>query len=242
MNKVFKGKNKNIRIVPVLFIAQIVLGLLPFLLLTAFISFELYSEFTFVGYIFIGIIIISATLNVIVTRRYNILLSGVKGERSLLKTVKRLKSNYTAFVNLPIRYKRGCSEIDLLLVGEKGIIAIEVKNHSGTINGDSSEINWTQRKVFRDGKTTEASMDNPFRQMKRQREILKSILRSNGLEDIWIESILYFSCENVRLRLNLNPTDIVYSTEKELTSHIQNYKANRKLTKNEIDTIISLFT
>lgn len=240
MNKVYKGKNKNMKKIPALFVCQVILGLLPFLLLIAFLVFKLYENYMILGYVFIALMVVSALLNFLATRRYNILLSGVRGERSLLKTVKKLKGNYTAFTNIPVRYKRGCSEIDLLLVGEKGIITVEVKNHSGMISGDSCDNTWTQHKVYRDGKMTEATMDNPIKQMRRQREILKSIFRANGLTDVWIDSVLYFSCDHVRLRLNLKPCDIVFSTEKELVKYVESYESKRTLTKEETEKIIKI--
>lgn len=88
--------------------------------------FSLYSNVV-LGYTFIVIMAIAAALNFTITKRYNVLLSGFRGEKSLMKTVKKLGSEYTVFANVPVRYKKNRSEIDLLVMCDRYIIIIEVK-------------------------------------------------------------------------------------------------------------------
>lgn len=109
-----------------MFILQIILGVLPVVLLVIYIGFSLYSNVV-LGYTFIVIMAIAAALNFTITKRYNVLLSGFRGEKSLMKTVKKLGSEYTVFANVPVRYKKNRSEIDLLVMCDRYIIIIEVK-------------------------------------------------------------------------------------------------------------------
>jgi hypothetical protein len=242
MIKLYKNKPSHIKSISLLFICQIALGILPVMLFLIYVLYvrsflETIDEYDIsMGIIFIVIMVCALVAYGIASQKYNILVSGYKGERILVKTAKKLVGNYTVFTNLPIRYKKNRSEIDLLVIGENGIIIVEVKNHSGVITGSDSAPTWVQRKYYRKGKTTEIEMENPFKQMKRQREILKSILRSHDI-NVWIDSILFFS-GNPGLRLRVNEDIGVASSENELIGLIQDYKAKRTLTGEEIAEIV----
>ena len=103
MPDIYKHGYDNFKKITVLFILQIILGVLPVVLLVIYIGFSLYSNVV-LGYTFIVIMAIAAALNFTITKRYNVLLSGFKGEKSLMKTVKKLGSEYTVFANVPVRY------------------------------------------------------------------------------------------------------------------------------------------
>lgn len=105
MPDIYKHGYDNFKKITVLFILQIILGVLPVVLLVIYIGFSLYSNVV-LGYTFIVIMAIAAALNFTITKRYNVLLSGFRGEKSLMKTVKKLGSEYTVFANVPVRYKK----------------------------------------------------------------------------------------------------------------------------------------
>ena len=92
-------------------ILQVFFGVAPVLLLIAFVMFKMY-ETKPLGFVIIGLIFACNTVYMILARRYNILNSGRNGEKNLYKAVKKLEGNNIIFVNLPIRYKRGRSEVD----------------------------------------------------------------------------------------------------------------------------------
>lgn len=239
MPDIYKHGYDNFKKITVLFILQIILGVLPVVLLVIYIGFSLYSN-AVLGYTFIVIMAIAAALNFTITKRYNVLLSGFKGEKSLMKTVKKLGNEYTVFANVPVRYKKNRSEIDLLVLCERYIIIIEVKNHSGYIYGNHKDEKWTQRKIYRGGKTTETDMTNPIRQMRRQRDIIKSILRANDL-DQWVDAVLYFSAPTVHLYLDLNDSDNVCSSEKELLEFLRTYHSPKPIDPGKLEKIKLLF-
>ena len=239
MPDIYKHGYDNFKKITVLFILQIILGVLPVILLVCYIGFSLYTN-AVLGYVFIVVMALAAFLNFYITKRYNALISGFRGEKSLLRSVKKLGEGYTVFANLPVRYKKNRSEIDLLVMCDRFIVIIEVKNHSGYIYGNHKDDYWTQRKIYRDGKTTETLMTSPIKQMRRQRDIIKSILRANDL-DQWVDTVLYFSAPSVHLYLDLNDSDNVCSNEKELLEFLRSYKSPKKLDADKLERIRELF-
>ncbi|MGN1339321.1 MAG: nuclease-related domain-containing protein [Oscillospiraceae bacterium] len=235
MNKIIRGRNANTKKVKVLFIAQVAMGVMPVLLLVLFVWKKLYNT-PVVAMVFIILIFLCNLAYVFLARNYAVLNSGVKGERKLFRTVKKLHGTNIVFHNLPVRYKRGRSELDLLIISHSGVLIVEVKNHSGTISGSWNDEKWTQRKHYRDGKVTETFMDNPIKQMRRQRDIVKSILCAAG-EDVWIDSVLYFSSPNARLKLSLRERDYVCSESAELLSFLRNYERGETLSKTRMENI-----
>lgn len=236
MKKIYKGKDINFRRMSGLFATQVISGVLPVILLIIFIVTDLYSKYTSSAFFFIFAMAACSVVNVIATKRYNILVSGFHGEKALKKAIKNLKGDYQIFFNVPVRYKRNRSEIDGLIISTEGIFIIEVKNHSGTIFGHFKDQNWNQRKSYKDKRITENQMYNPLRQIRIQREIVKSILRSNGY-DVWIENLIFFSNPLVRLKLTLREYDYIFTDKDELADFIQNHKSSKKLTKKEVGEI-----
>ncbi len=240
--KIHKAKNHNKRTTVVLFVLQVVFGTLPAVL---FLFFALNSgaepdgDYLW-GYISAAAIVLCGFAYIILSRQYNILLSGLKGEKILYKVAKKHKNNYNIFLNLPVRYKRNRSEIDMLMISENGILIIEVKNHSGTIIGADKDERWCQYKNYKDGHSTESEMKNPMRQIARQRDILKNILRANGY-DVWVDGVVFFSNPFVRLKLNISGANsYVVSGEKELNKFISEYECSRKMSSEDVKEIVSV--
>lgn len=214
------------------------MGVMPVLLLIFFVWKKLYNT-PITATVFIVLIFLCNTAYMILARHYAILNSGVRGEKDLFRTVKKLHGTNFVFHNLPVRYKKGRSELDLLIINHSGVIIIEVKNHSGTICGSWKDEKWIQRKHYRDGKVTETPMDNPIKQMRRQRDIVKSILAAAG-EDIWIDTVLYFSSPNARLKLTLRENDYVCCESKELLKFLRSYDRGETLSKSRMQHIESI--
>ena len=240
--KINKSKNTNKRLAGVLFILQVIFGTLPAVVLVIFALQSFYDggKHYIWAYVCAAAIIMCGFAYVILSRKYNIIYSGLKGEKLLSKIAKKHKNDYNIFLNLPIRYKRNRSEIDMLMVSEKGILIVEVKNHSGTLVGSDKDEMWCQYKHYKDGRSTESEMKNPIKQISRQRDILKNILRSHGY-DVWIDGVVYFSNPMVRLKLGLSGTNSnVVSGEKELNRFISEYNTNKKLSSDDVDEIVTI--
>lgn len=232
MNKVIRCKNTNNKRIVALLVLQVFMGVSPVLLLISFVMFRLY-EHKIIAIVIIVLIFLCNAAYVILARRYNVLNSGRRGEKQLYKTVKHLSGNNIIFCNLPIRYKRGRSEVDMLIISHRGVIIVEVKNHSGTIQGSWKSEKWEQRKFYRD-KTATLQMDNPIKQMRRQRDIVKSILNAAG-EDVWIDTVLYFSSSNAKLKLNLRENDYVCLGSRELLRFLEDYDRNEIISKIQME-------
>ena len=232
MNKVIRCKNTNNKRIIALLVLQVFMGVSPILLLISFVMFRLY-EHKIIAVVIIVLIFLCNAAYVILARRYNVLNSGRRGEKQLYKTVKHLSGNNIIFCNLPIRYKRGRSEVDMLIISHRGVIIVEVKNHSGTIQGSWKSEKWEQRKFYRD-KTATLQMDNPIKQMRRQRDIVKSILNAAG-EDVWIDTVLYFSSSNAKLKLNLRENDYVCLGSRELLHFLEDYDRNEIISKIQME-------
>jgi hypothetical protein len=250
--KFYKTKNPNTLKISNLFVIQVVLGALPTVLSAVYVfyiqpleisaDYEEYGYTLWIGLLFVSLVFLAFTAYVIAARRYSVLVSGLRGEKMLEKIVKKLNGDYVVFANLPVRYKNNRSEIDLLIISERGILTVEVKNHSGAIIGSAEDEFWIHRKYYRAGKITETEMKNPLKQVKRQREILKNILRSNGIE-VWIDSVLFFS-SNPSLKTYSDSSDIsIVSNAQELLSVINNYEhpeeqAKKIPTREQCDEIV----
>ena len=224
--KLYKNRYPGSRKLTALFVLQIVLGVLPVTLFVLFVAYvtrleELSQYSAPLGFVFVGVMLLSLVAYGLATHRYNVLVSGYRGERLLLKTAKTLRGEYTAFTNLPVRYKRNRSEIDLLLIGKGKVLIVEVKNHTGMIIGSPGAEEWTQRKYYRKGRMTEMKIDNPLNQLKRQREILKCILRAGGV-DVWIDTILFFSGDP-GLRIGSSGDVAIVTSPQELLKQIDDY-------------------
>ncbi|MBQ4164982.1 MAG: NERD domain-containing protein [Oscillospiraceae bacterium] len=238
MNKVINGSNTNNKKVVGLFVAQVIMGVMPVILLILFVWLQLYN-IQIVAIVFILLIFACNIVYMVLGRRYNVLHSGIKGEKRLYRAVKRLGGNNIIFRNLPVRYKKGRSELDLLIISHRGIIIVEVKNHSGTIFGSWKADKWTQKKFYRDGKTTQQEMDNPIKQMRRQRDIVKSILLAAG-ENVWIDTVLFFSSPSAKLRLSLRENDYVCSSEAELINFLEEYEGGETLSMSYMRNIADI--
>ena len=83
-------------------------------------------------------------------------------------------------------------------------------------------------------------MTSPIRQMRRQRDIIKSILRANDL-DQWVDTVLYFSAPTVHLYLDLNDSDNVCSSEKELLEFLRTYDSPKPIDPVKLEKIKQLF-
>ncbi|MCL2637235.1 MAG: NERD domain-containing protein [Oscillospiraceae bacterium] len=238
--QIFRNKNPYYRKLIVLSAARIMLVVLPvFALSLVFWRLHLANYLEAAGFaVMIAAMLITYA---VLSRRYRILLSGHNGERALFKIIKHINrgGTYAVFTNLPVSYKKSRSEIDMLLIGERGLLIIEVKNHSGIIIGDAGDDFWIQRKKYREGKNAEKKIINPLIQLRRQRGIIKALLAEHGY-DIWVENALYFSNPNVKLKLNAGKNNRTFSSQGKLVKFINSMKPRQPLSKRECKRVVEI--
>lgn len=87
-------------------------------------------------------------------------------------TNHNLKGDFIVLKNIYLPLRQGTTEIDLVMIHEKGIFVFESKNYSGWIFGDWEQLYWTQS--FQNGK--KYSFYNPIRQNRTHISALASYL------------------------------------------------------------------
>lgn len=118
--------------------------------------------------------------------------TGVYGEyltKYMFDSV-RINGYHKELCNVYIPYKDGTSEIDILVIHEKGIFVLESKNYSGWIFGSENQKNWTQML----NKNTKKYFYNPIRQNRTHINALSEYLQ---IDKEKMKSIIVFSerCE-----------------------------------------------
>lgn len=237
MNKIIKYKNANNRKIALLLVFRVLCVIAAAVLPVLLVIFKLYRNmpFTIVILILVLICVIAFPL---LSKRYNILYSGKRGEKQLFRIVKRLKGNNIIFTNLPVKYKYR-SEIDTLLINQGGILIIEAKNHSGSIYGNWRADKWKHHKYLH-GKNTAFEIDNPIKQMSRQRDIVKGILNVSG-ENVKVETVLFFANDSVKLNLSLRENDNICHGSAELLDFLEKFGRKKVLSKSRMDNCADVF-
>lgn len=102
----------------------------------------------------------------------------------------RFKEYYKSLTNIYVPYRNSTSEIDVLIIHQKGIYVIESKNYSGWIFGSENEQQWTQML----NKNNKQRFYNPVRQNKTHIKALSEYLH---IEQSKMMSYIVFSerCE-----------------------------------------------
>lgn len=107
--------------------------------------------------------------------------AGVKGEEAALEAVSALGSECCVYANLVVWLDGHKNETDLIVVSPTGLTIVEVKNYSGTLLGDLSQPEITQRKYRKGGEYTEESRSNPVAQIDAPAYKLAQFLKRKGI-------------------------------------------------------------
>ena len=111
---------------------------------------------------------------------------GQSGELAIEYALQRnIKGYFIGLKNIYVPYKGKTSEIDLLMIHEKGIFVFESKNYGGWIFGSADQLNWTQS--FRNGMRNQ--FYNPIRQNQTHIKALANYLGMS--EDVFFSYIVF---------------------------------------------------
>jgi len=99
-------------------------------------------------------------------------------------------------------YKKG--DIDLVLLGPCGLLAIEVKNYKGNIIFENGKLK-TAKRYFR---------KDFIKQTKNEALDLNYYLKENIERDIFVKPVLVFSNKHVYMRFGLNPVNNIFVIQK----------------------------
>lgn len=118
-------------------------------------------------------------------------------------------------VYLP-KEKGGTTEIDVVMIHEKGIFVIESKNYSGWIYGSEKNKTWTQ--TFKSGR--KEKFYNPIWQNQTH---IKTLMRVLSLEDsTCVKSIIAFSERCTLKKVEVNSTDVKVINRNDLRRTVKN--------------------
>lgn len=170
-------------------------------------------------------------------RMYTISANGLKGERRALSLVSKIPASYTVFSNVRLAFEGKESETDLIVVGEKGVFLIEVKNHNGRITGFEADKRWVQHKVGKKGGHYANPFYSPVKQVNTHVFRLSSILKEQGFP-YWIQGVVYFTNPEVDLRVQTKRIPVL-SRNRRFNHYLDEYHSRRLLTRQEIDLVVS---
>ena len=118
---------------------------------------------------------------------------GEKYASSLIKKV--LKENDTLLTNVKISYDGKQAEIDNIVINNRGIFLIEVKNYGGVLIGKEDDYEWLKIKKSSGGENYQKVVKNPIKQVNRQVYLLSHFLRQYGC-NVWIDGYVFLVQRN----------------------------------------------
>lgn len=159
---------------------------------------------------------------------------GLKAENLITGHLQNLDNKHILINDVKLQNSYG--NIDHILLGPNGIFVIETKNFEGEIicYGDV----WYQYK--QEWKNPEEyEIKSPSKQVKGNALKLNQLIKSKGIFmkplKIWIDGVIVFTNDNVKLNLN-NPTVPILKIN-ELYNYVKNKKSNIRFSSQELESI-----
>ena len=234
-------KNKSFLSVALSLVFSILLAGLGFGMLVAILLKKSTLHIS-VPVIFIVLGLVGFVAFVIFKKKYSILQSGVRGEETTLKVLRKLPKEYTVLTN-PVILNRGVTmELDFVVICKNGVFIVESKNYRGIVSGKTSKTYWKQIKHGKNNKVYEKEVSNPAKQSFRQKRRLEELFRDLKITAT-IYPVLYFVDDRTELKIqddaNLNVA--IINNEESLLEFIQNTKGREKVSSDELAKIIRQF-
>lgn len=135
---------------------------------------------------------LSAIIYNLTHNKYRQLNSGIIGEMKSQSILDKLPTSYTVLSNVDIEFEGKRSELDNLVISDKGVIIIETKNYNGEITGKEEDDEWLQTKVSSSNNTYTNNIRNPLKQAKRQVYILSQILKNDNVK-CWVDYYVFIN-------------------------------------------------
>ena len=127
------------------------------------------------------------------------------------------------------------TELDNVIVNNRGVFIIEVKNYTGELFGDEDDFEWTKQKETRQGNIYQKTVKNPIKQVKRQIYILAEYLKEYGI-DVWVEGYVILLENNSPV----GSQHLLYSVS-DIDKAIH-AGTNNKLTEKDKETIVEFLS
>lgn len=141
--------------------------------------------------------------------------SGLKGEYHLYRQLQHLEGyGYKMLHNLYLQVGTRTQELDLLLITDRGLFAIESKNYSGWVFGNENNTYWTQ--TFPNGRdrARKEKFYNPIMQNRKHCEFLKKCLNADYIP---IFSVIVFGDKCEIKDITVQSDDVIICKSRQLT-------------------------
>ena len=159
---------------------------------------------------------------------------GDYGEYVLSRKLEYFEDKGQLFRNCYVPLSNGqTTELDIVLIDEKGIFVIESKNYAGWIFGGEDQQKWTQCLRSRRG-SQKHSFYNPIRQNKTHINALSRYLQ---ISPDCIYSIIAFSdkCEFKHLELTSNKHKVIHQSQLGYTIDCLRNQSSIQFTQTQMD-------
>ena len=123
---------------------------------------------------------------------------GKRGEKDVQKALKKIarKNGYRVIHNIYLPLYEKTTQIDHIVIGAFGVVAIETKALNGDIYGTETEKNWTQIIGTQKNKHY-----NPLLQNKVHVDCIQHILRTENIYRVNVDSLVVFAGKKVQLNI-----------------------------------------
>ena len=109
--------------------------------------------------------------------------AGRQGENYVCDLICQvLKEKDLLFSNVSIEIEGKRTELDHIIVNNRGIFIIEVKNYSGSLMGTDNDYEWVKTKISSSGNSYTKIVKNPIKQVNRQVYLLAQFLKYYGVD------------------------------------------------------------
>lgn len=185
-----------------------------------------------VGLVFFGILLFKADIHIESEKKR----AGRHGERIATRVISEvLCEDDVLLTNVRLSFEGRQTELDNVVINNRGVFIIEVKNYNGVLAGGVDDYKWLKSKYTDYGNFYQNEVKNPIKQVKRQIYILKSILEKNGIS-VWVGGYAFLLNRN-----SLVESTYILKSRKEI--HYAIHKGiNNNLTDKQKKEIIEILS
>ena len=160
--------------------------------------------------------------------------AGRQGERYANSVIREvLKEGDVLLSNVQLSYDGKDTELDNLVINNRGVFIIEVKNYSGVLAGGEDDYEWIQSKMTPGGNFYQKKVKNPIKQVSRQVYILSNFLKQYGY-NVWVEGYAFLVERNSPVE-----SEKVLNTQADINNAIH-FGYNNNLTTKTKEEIVRL--
>lgn len=172
-------------------------------------------EYLLTGIVITAVVILLAFLLALVSKggtvESEVRRAGRRGEHFASRLISEvLDDRDVLLTNVKLSYDGKPTELDNVIINNRGVFIIEVKNYSGMLIGEEDDFEWVKNKVTDAGNIYQKTVKNPIPQVKRQIYILSGRLKQRKIS-VWVEGYVFFVERNSPVR-----SDYVLDTRRDI--------------------------